>query len=70
MPPHARPHHFAPGVDPGSLAIEPFALMDGLQAQWLLAPERIDMLYLQCRAGEDDRDVSPRAMHAKQIGAI
>jgi AcrR family transcriptional regulator len=33
----------APGVDPGSLAIELIALMDGLQVQWLLAPERVDM---------------------------
>jgi BetI-type transcriptional repressor, C-terminal len=46
MPPHARPHHFAPGVDPGSLAIELIALMDGLQVQWLLAPERVDVPYL------------------------
>jgi AcrR family transcriptional regulator len=31
------------GVDPGSLAIELVALMDGLQVQWLLAPTQIDM---------------------------
>jgi AcrR family transcriptional regulator len=36
----------APGVDPGSLAIELIALMDGLQVQWLLAPERVDMASL------------------------
>lgn len=34
----------APGVDPHVLAIEIIALMDGLQVQWVLAPEDIDMV--------------------------
>lgn len=33
----------AAGVDPAGLAIELIALMDGLQIQWLLDPDRIDM---------------------------
>ncbi len=33
----------APGVDPGSFAVEVVALMDGLQVQWLLAPTLVDM---------------------------
>jgi AcrR family transcriptional regulator len=33
----------AAGVNPGAFAIELIALMDGLQVQWLLAPERVDM---------------------------
>jgi AcrR family transcriptional regulator len=32
-----------PGTDPGALAIELIALMDGLQVQWVLAPDRVDM---------------------------
>jgi AcrR family transcriptional regulator len=33
----------APGTDPDTLAVEIIALMDGLQVQWVLAPEVIDM---------------------------
>ncbi|WP_083362301.1 TetR/AcrR family transcriptional regulator [Microterricola viridarii] len=33
----------AAGADPERLAIELIALMDGLQVQWLLEPERVDM---------------------------
>ena len=33
----------AAGIEPGSLAIELVALMDGLQVQWLLAPTVVDM---------------------------
>jgi hypothetical protein len=57
--PHARPHHFAPGVDPGSLAIELVALMDGLRVPWLLAPERVDMPYLVRRRTESALIVPP-----------
>lgn len=32
-----------PGTDPAALATEIIALMDGLQVQWVLAPEEIDM---------------------------
>ena len=31
------------GVDPDALAVEIIALMDGLQVQWVLAPQDIDM---------------------------
>lgn len=31
------------GTDPDALAVEIIALMDGLQVQWVLAPEEIDM---------------------------
>ena len=31
------------GVDGGALAAEIVALMDGLQAQWLLDPDGVDM---------------------------
>lgn len=34
----------APGSDPGALAVEIIALMDGLQVQWVLAPDQIDMV--------------------------
>ncbi|HEY5820836.1 MAG TPA: TetR/AcrR family transcriptional regulator [Propionibacteriaceae bacterium] len=41
---HARRHgHLAEGVDPATTAIELIALMDGLQVQWLLAPDVVDM---------------------------
>jgi AcrR family transcriptional regulator len=30
-------------VDPGDMAVDLIALMDGLQIQWLLAPDRVDM---------------------------
>jgi AcrR family transcriptional regulator len=30
-------------VDPGDVAVDLIALMDGLQIQWLLAPDRVDM---------------------------
>jgi AcrR family transcriptional regulator len=33
-----------PGNDPRSLAVEIIALMDGLQVQWVLAPDQIDMV--------------------------
>jgi AcrR family transcriptional regulator len=33
----------AADVDPATFAVELVALMDGLQVQWLLAPDRIDM---------------------------
>ena len=33
----------APGTDPRALAVEIIALMDGLQVQWVLAPEEVDM---------------------------
>jgi AcrR family transcriptional regulator len=33
-----------PGNDPRALAVEIIALMDGLQVQWVLAPDRIDMV--------------------------
>ena len=36
----------APGLDPRRLATEIVALMDGLQVQWLLAPDEIDMAVL------------------------
>ena len=36
----------APGIEPGSFAIELVALMDGLQVQWLLAPTLVDMAAL------------------------
>ena len=32
-----------PGADPDVLAVELVALMDGLQVQWLLEPDQIDM---------------------------
>lgn len=32
-----------PGTDPDSLAVEIIALMDGLQVQWVLAPDQVDM---------------------------
>ncbi|MGI8458812.1 MAG: TetR/AcrR family transcriptional regulator [Propionibacteriaceae bacterium] len=32
-----------PGTDPATLAVELIALMDGLQVQWLLAPDTVDM---------------------------
>jgi AcrR family transcriptional regulator len=32
-----------PGVDPDALARQVMAMMDGLQLQWLLDPERVDM---------------------------
>ncbi len=32
-----------PGAEPAALAVELVALMDGLQVQWLLAPELVDM---------------------------
>lgn len=38
--------HLAPGLDPRRLATEIVALMDGLQVQWLLAPDEIDMAEL------------------------
>jgi hypothetical protein len=31
------------GTDPQALAVELIALMDGLQVQWVLAPDQIDM---------------------------
>jgi AcrR family transcriptional regulator len=31
------------GTDPGALAIEIIALMDGLQVQWVLSPDQVDM---------------------------
>lgn len=34
----------ATGADPRSLAVEIIALMDGLQVQWVLAPDEIDMV--------------------------
>ena len=40
----AATDQLAPGVDPDTLAIEIIALMDGLQVQWVLAPEDIDMV--------------------------
>jgi AcrR family transcriptional regulator len=36
----------APHVQPGSFAIELVAVMDGLQVQWLLAPDLVDMAAL------------------------
>jgi len=33
-----------PGTDPDALAVEIIALMDGLQVQWVLAPDDIDMV--------------------------
>ena len=33
-----------PGNDPRALAVEIIALMDGLQVQWVLAPDQIDMV--------------------------
>lgn len=33
----------ATGTDPHALAVETIALMDGLQVQWVLAPDEIDM---------------------------
>jgi len=33
-----------PGNDPRALAVEIIALMDGLQVQWVLAPDEIDMV--------------------------
>ncbi|HYI56473.1 MAG TPA: TetR/AcrR family transcriptional regulator [Microlunatus sp.] len=33
-----------PGNDPQALAVEIIALMDGLQVQWVLAPDQIDMV--------------------------
>ncbi len=35
-----------PGTDPARLAVELVALMDGLQVQWLLAPDQVDMAVL------------------------
>lgn len=32
-----------PGTDPDALAVEIIALMDGLQVQWVLAPDALDM---------------------------
>ena len=32
-----------PGTDPQALATELIALMDGLQVQWVLAPDQVDM---------------------------
>lgn len=32
-----------PGTDPDALAVEIIALMDGLQVQWVLSPDEIDM---------------------------
>lgn len=40
----AATDQLAPGVDPHALAVEIIALMDGLQVQWVLAPEDIDMV--------------------------
>ncbi|WP_171013049.1 TetR/AcrR family transcriptional regulator [Microbacterium sp. 2FI] len=37
--------HLAAGATPESAAIGTLAMMDGLQVQWLLDPERIDMHY-------------------------
>ncbi len=36
----------ASGVEPRAFAVELIALMDGLQVQWLLAPDRVDMAAL------------------------
>lgn len=38
--------HLASEVDPEDLATEIIAVMDGLQVQWLLAPDQIDMAAL------------------------
>ncbi|MFT4166573.1 MAG: TetR/AcrR family transcriptional regulator [Microlunatus sp.] len=40
----AATDQLVPGVDPHALAVELIALMDGLQVQWVLAPEHIDMV--------------------------
>ena len=39
-----REGRLAPGVDPDKLAIQVLALFDGLQLQWLLEPEAVDMV--------------------------
>lgn len=36
----------APGVEPAALAVQVLALMDGLQVQWLLDPDGVDMAAL------------------------
>ena len=38
--------YLTPGLEPHALATEIVALMDGLQVQWLLAPDEIDMAAL------------------------
>lgn len=40
----ATADQLVPDADPHALAIELIALMDGLQVQWVLAPEHIDMV--------------------------
>ena len=40
----ARAGELVPGNDPRALAVEIVALMDGLQVQWVLAPDQIDMV--------------------------
>lgn len=39
----AATDQLVPGTDPHALAVEIIALMDGLQVQWVLAPDEIDM---------------------------
>ena len=39
-----RRGEFAPDLDPDSRAAEIFAFMEGIQIQWLLHPERIDLV--------------------------
>jgi AcrR family transcriptional regulator len=39
----AEAGQLVPGTDPPALAIEIIALMDGLQVQWVLTPDEIDM---------------------------
>jgi hypothetical protein len=39
----AESGRLAPGVDPYRAAVATIALMDGLQVQWLLDPEAVDM---------------------------
>jgi AcrR family transcriptional regulator len=39
----AATDQLVPGTDPHVLAVEIIALMDGLQVQWVLAPDEIDM---------------------------
>ena len=40
----AHAGELVPGNDPRALAVEIIALMDGLQVQWVLAPDQIDMV--------------------------
>ena len=40
----AATDQLVPDADPQALAVELIALMDGLQVQWVLAPDRVDMV--------------------------